>query len=389
MNPHHQFPPEPAERLRVAFLGGAYNSAVGRVHRVAVEMDQRFELVGGCFSRHSEANRASAIQYGLNPAQVSASLDELLDRQAGQIDALVVLTPTNQHETQVLRCLGAGLPVICEKALTTSSAEALAIQRQLAAHGGFLAVTYNYTGYPMLRELRQMVVDGRFGKIEQIHVEMPQDGFARLSNDGSPLLPQEWRLNDGRVPTISLDLGVHLHMMVRFLTDEMPVEVVATSNTYGNFGQVVDNVSCLARYTNNLNCTIWYSKTALGYRNGLKLRLFGEQGAAEWLQENPEYLTLTDHFGTKSVVDRASREIKVANQGRYARFKVGHPAGFVEAFANYYYDTADALSAHLAGRPAAGEYVFGIDDALQGLRVLEAIADSSTQRSWATVESGA
>jgi predicted dehydrogenase len=285
--------------------------------------------------------------------------------------------------------LGAGLPVICEKALATSSAEALAIHRQLAEHGGFLAVTYNYTGYPMLRELRQMVADGRFGKIEQIHVEMPQDGFARFGSDGSPLVPQAWRLRDGRVPTISLDLGVHLHMMVRFLTDETPVEVVATSNTYGNFGQVVDNVSCLARYTNNLNCNIWYSKTALGYRNGLKLRLFGEQGAAEWVQENPEYLTLTDHYGTKSVVDRASRDIKVANQGRYARFKVGHPAGFVEAFANYYCDTADALAAHLAGQSVAGEYVFGIEDALQGLRVLEAIADSSANRCWATVETGA
>ena len=218
---------------------------------------------------------------------------------------------------------------------------------------------------------------------------MPHDGFARFGSDGSPLVPQAWRLRDGRVPTISLDLGVHLHMMVRFLTDETPVEVVATSNTYGNFGQVVDNVSCLARYTNNLNCNIWYSKTALGYRNGLKLRLFGEQGAAEWVQENPEYLTLTDHYGTKSVVDRASRDIKVANQGRYARFKVGHPAGFVEAFANYYCDTADALAAHLAGQSVAGEYVFGIEDALQGLRVLEAIADSSANRCWATVETGA
>lgn len=388
MSPDNQFLREHSDRLRVAFLGGAYNSAVGRVHRVAVEMDQHFELVGGCFSRHLETNRASAIQYGLDPAKVSSSLDELLDRQ-GQIDALIVLTPTNQHETQVLRCLGAGLPVICEKALATSSAQALAIHRQLAEYGGFLAVTYNYTGYPMLRELRQMVADGRFGKIEQIHIEMPQDGFARFGSDGSPLVPQEWRLRDGRVPTISLDLGVHLHMMVRFLTDETPVEVVATSDTYGNFGQVVDNVSCLARYTNNLNCNIWYSKTALGYRNGLKLRLFGEQGAAEWVQETPEYLTLTDHYGTKSVVDRASRDIKVANQRRYARFKVGHPAGFVEAFANYYCDTADALATHLAGRSVAGEYVFGIDDALQGLRVLEAIADSSANRCWTMVETGA
>ena len=163
------------------------------------------------------------------------------------------------------------VPIICEKALVTCSEEATDIRALLLERAGFLAVTYNYTGYPMIRELRQMIAQGRFGKIQQIHIEMPQEGFARMGNNGNPIVPQDWRLHDGPVPTISLDLGVHLHMMVRFLTGEKPMEVAATSNTYGNFAQITDNVSCIARYTNNLNCNIWYSKTALGYRNGLKL----------------------------------------------------------------------------------------------------------------------
>jgi predicted dehydrogenase len=376
-----------AGKMRVAFLGGAYASAVGRVHRTAVEMDQRFELVAGCFSRHAEANRDAALRYGLDPACIHGSLDELLGRQVGRIDAIVILTPTDQHAPQVLRCLDAGLPVICEKALASNGDEVATIRDRLLRHSGFLAVTYNYTGYPMFRELKRMVAEGRLGRIEQIHVEMPQDGFGRVGGDGAPLVPQDWRLRDGRVPTISLDLGVHLHMMVRFLTAAQPLEVVATSASYGNFRQVVDNVSCLAHYSDDLNCCIWYSKTAFGYRNGLKVRVFGENGAAEWLQENPEYLQLTDRRGTKFIIDRASGEVRVANQDRYSRFKVGHPSGFIEAFANYYYDAADALTAHLAGDNSwSSPYVFGVDEALQGTRMLEAIADSSARRCWVPVE---
>ena len=172
-------------------------------------------------------------------------------------------------------------------------------------------------------------------------------------------------------------------MMVSFLADEKPREVVAISNRYGNFPQIIDNISCIANYTNQLSCNIWYSKTALGYRNGLKLRLFGEHGSAEWVQENPEYLHLADTRGRKTVIDRASSEVQISNQVRYTRFKAGHPSGFIEAFANYYYDTADSLSVYRnRKKPCRTPYVFGIDEALEGIHMLEAIADSSINRCW-------
>ena len=380
--PEHR--PIRSRKLSVAFLGGAYESAVGRVHRTAVEMDQRFELVAGCFSRNPETNQQSAARYGVIPSRTYDDLDDLLERESSRIDGILILTPTNQHKSQVMRCLATDVPVICEKALVTCSEEATDIRALLLERAGFLAVTYNYTGYPMIRELRHMIAQGRFGKIQQIHIEMPQEGFARMSNNGNPIVPQDWRLHDGPVPTISLDLGVHLHMMVRFLTGEKPMEVAATSNTYGNFAQITDNVSCIARYTNNLNCNIWYSKTALGYRNGLKLRLFGESGAAEWLQENPEYLHLADNHGRKMIIDRAS-DVEISSQNRYMRFKAGHPSGFIEAFANYYFDTADSLGAYLDNNGHYNPHVFGIDEALEGIKMLEAIADSSSNKCWVKV----
>lgn len=374
-------------RLRVAFLGGGIDSAVGRVHQIAIEMDHRYELVAGCFSRNQEANLATARAYGVSETRTYQSLSELLKHESEQIDAIVILTPTDQHKEQVEICLRAGLPVICEKALVSSSADTIELRDTLSEMRGFLAVTYNYTGYPMLRELRQLTQQGQFGEVEQIHLEMPQEGFARLGEDGNPVVPQDWRLHDSRVPTISLDLGIHLHLMNRFLSGETPLELVAMSTTFGNFNQIVDNVMCSARYTNDMTSSIWYSKTALGYRNGLKVRLFGRAGSAEWYQETPERLFLADHHGRKQMIDRASPEATVSNLPRYTRFKAGHPAGFIEAFANYYHDVADILSAHINGETvSANPYVFGIEEALEGIRMLEAIADSSAKKCWVNLK---
>lgn len=377
----------PSKRLRVAFLGGAYESAVGRVHRIAVEMDQRFELVAGCFSRNADINTASAARYGVHPDRVYGSLENLLEHETGKMDAILILTPTDQHASQIVDCLEAGVPVICEKALVASVNQAVEVREKILSGRGFLAVTYNYTGYPMLRELKMMVDSGRFGKIQQIHLEMPQEGFARLGPDGTALTPQEWRLHDGLIPTLSLDLGVHLHNIVFFLTGQRPMELVSTSESYGNFRQIIDNVSCLAKYSGNIHCSFWYGKTALGTRNGLKVRVYGEKGSAEWLQEDSECLRVADNLGGRMILDRGGGGLKIANQGRYTRFKAGHPSGFIEAFANYYFDVADALEVYKGGSAAGSQsYVFGIDAALEGLRMLEAIAKSFVEKRWVKFE---
>jgi predicted dehydrogenase len=374
-------------KLRLGFVGGAFDSAVGRVHRIALEMDQRFELVAGCFSRVDSKNKQSAKLYGVDAARTYLDLESLLKHESESLDAIVILTPTNQHTQQIKECLVAGMAVICEKALVTSVADAKEIRGLIDAGSGFLNVTYNYTGYPMLREFRAMVQAGKLGRLEQMHIEMPQEGFAKLALDGSPIVPQAWRLHDDGVPTVALDLGVHVHSIVKFLTSQFPQELVAVSNTFGNFNQIVDSVSCIAKYSENLVCNIWFCKTALGHRNGLKVRLYGSHGALEWYQDNPEYLNFTDQHGRKSMIDRADPGVTATNHSRYNRFKAGHPAGFIEAFANCYYDIADSLLDYKLGRqPRDNPYVFGVEEALEGLSMLEAIAASSKSKSWVQVQ---
>lgn len=374
-------------RLKIGFVGGSHRSAVGKVHRIASEMDKRFELVAGCFSRDRDVSHQTAIEYGVSVDRTYFSLPALIASEAANLDAIIVMTPQDQHHEHVALLLDSGVPVICEKALVASADQAEDISERIIKNEHFLAVTYNYTGYPMVRELRRLIRAGRLGKIHQVLLEMPQESFSRISPAGLPLLPQEWRLRDGEaIPTLSLDLGVHLHMMVRFLTGERPEEVVALSSSRGNFLEVIDTVHCLARFSGGIDCNIWYGKTALGYRNGLKIRVFGDLGAAEWVQENSEILLLADNSGGRHSLDRTSREVEVACQPRYQRFKAGHPAGFIEAFANYYFDIADALT-HRYDPSAVvfSEYVFGVEESLEGLRMLEAIERSSHSQQWEKV----
>lgn len=369
--------------LKLAFVGGAPNSAAGYAHYVASRMDGVWRLEAGAFSRNAETNRTAANTYGVPPSRTHDSLDALLTDESGAIDAVVVLTPTPDHARMVEQLLRKGLPVICEKALAMTSAEARALQELCAEENVFLAVIYNYSGYPMVRELRSMIREGVLGEILHFQAEMPQEGFLRTDDKGSKPVPQDWRQKDGPVPTLHLDLAVHLHELVFYLTGEKPLEVVADQASRGWF-PVIDNVSCLARYSNEVQGQLWFSKCALGHRNGLRLRIYGSKASAEWYQHNPEEVVVSFADGRRQIVDRASNA-KVASLPRYNRFKAGHPAGFNEAVANLYVDIHAALTGYKANGRQESDEVFGADLAVEGLQFLEAMVRSCASRGWETV----
>jgi predicted dehydrogenase len=369
--------------LKLAFVGGAPNSAAGYAHYVASRMDGVWRLEAGAFSRNAETNRAAANTYGVPPSRTHDSLDALLTHESGAIDAVVVLTPTPDHVRMVEQLLRKGLPVICEKALAMTSAETRALQELCAEENSFLTVIYNYSGYPMVRELRSMIREGVLGEILHFQAEMPQEGFLRTDDKGNKPVPQDWRQKDGPVPTLHLDLAVHLHELIFYLTGEKPLEVVADQASRGWF-PVIDNVSCLARYSNEVQGQLWFSKCALGHRNGLRLRIYGSKASAEWYQHNPEEVFVSFADGRRQIVDRASNA-KVASLRRYNRFKAGHPAGFNEALANLYVDIHAALTGYKTNGRQESEEVFGGDLAVEGLQFLEAMVRSCASRKWEKV----
>jgi predicted dehydrogenase len=178
-----------------------------------------------------------------------------------------------------------------------------------------------------------------------------------------------------------LDLGSHIHQLLYYLLDEKPLEVSARHSSKGWFPDVVDNASCLCTFSNDIEGQIWFSKAALGYRNGLRLRIFGSEGSAEWVQGNPEEISFSFNDGTRETLDRGGK-VAVAKQQRYTRFKAGHPAGFVEAFANLYSDIADALLMYQEKGAWTSEEVFGASLECQGMLFLEAMAASAFSRKW-------
>ena len=335
------------EKLKIAFIGGGITSVVGSAHYAAINIDNDGEIEAGCFSRNEKSNKETAIKYRVKPSRVYNDIDSFIVNEKEKIDVAIVLTPTDSHVDHILKLLESGIPVISEKSLTSSVEDAIEIKRSLSQNNGFLLVIYNYLGYPIIRELKQMIKNGELGNIKHIQVEMPQESFSKIDINGNPIVPQSWRLKDAYIPTISLDLGVHLHMLIKYLTEEVPVSVMAKSETYGNFPNIVDNVNCIIDYSNNISCNMWYSKVAIGNRNGMKIRIYGDKVSAEWIQESPEILYMANNKGERWWVERGNPGMHISNLPRYTRFKAGHPAGYVEALANYYSDVFTSLRGYL------------------------------------------
>lgn len=373
--PSHATPATP-RKLQIGFIGGGINSAVGRAHFGAVQLDGIYELAAGCFSRDAGINHDSARFYGVAPQRVYDTAEALIAGEASRLDAVVILTPTSDHLQPLLAALQAGLPVICEKALVADLDDARQVSAVQQQTQGFLAMTYNYTGYPCLREMKAIVDSGRLGRLCHLRADMPQEGFLRQDRSGKPMQPQAWRLRDGRIPTVYLDLGTHLHQIVHYLTRLPATSVAAFHASYGHFPEVIDYVNASVEFSDGIHGSFTFGKAMLGQRNGLKIVLYGDQASVEWLQTEPEILRLYYKDGRIEILDRGG-DMPVAAQSRYNRFKSGHPAGYVEAFANLYQDIHHCLLAYRQhGRWQSGE-VFGADFASSGLAFLQAMADAA------------
>jgi predicted dehydrogenase len=369
---------------KLAVIGGGVESAVGYTHLIASQMDHRFQLVSACFSRKPEVNEKTVKAWNLDKIRLYDDWSVLLTQEKKKIDAVAILSPTPLHHEMVIEALKLGIPIICEKAMTSTYEEAQEICKVQSEYNGFLAVTHNYTGYPMLRELRQLVSEKRLGDLTQIQVEMPQEGFAKLDMANHKLCPQAWRLVDGDIPGVSLDLGTHLQHMIHYVSGENPSSLIADQNTYGWFKNIVDDVSILAHYPSGMKSSMWYGKSALGHRNGMRIRIYGKQGSAEWYQMEPEILIMHNIHGNRTILDRAG-EVQVASSLRYNRFKSGHPAGFIEAFANLYVDIANKLDEFHIKKRFDPEWTYGPQQAAIGMKIFKLAKESSDRKIWMNV----
>jgi predicted dehydrogenase len=307
------------------------------------------------------------------PQGVYASLEKLLTVERERLDVVVIATPITAHANQIASVLDSGLTVICDKPLVASSAECVSLLSRVSSESTRLFSVFNYTGYQAVREVKRRVESGEIGRVFKIMAEMPQDSYLRLKNTERVNAIQPWRLIDGEVPCLSLDLFAHIHSLVNFITGLKPVSVSARSRAVSEVSEgLIDEVDALIEYENGMLLNAWYGKVALGSRNGLKIRIYGTHGSFEWFQEQPEQIVYANAIGDRFLLDRISSTSRITQEARYNRFKAGHPAGFIEAFANYYFDIARAMR-----EASLNEYTLSAGVAIEGIAVSEAIQVSS------------
>ena len=372
--------------LRLGFIGGSSKSAIGLVHSIAARLDRRFELVAGCFSRDKDINTKTGYEWGVDENRIYPEFFEMLEKESVNLDAVAVLTPVFSHAPIIGAVLEHGLPAISEKPLVSTESEIGVLRNTLGRKPQPIFVTFNYTGYPMVRELRSRIQRGDFGKIHSVRLTMQQESYVRRRESGETSKPQAWRLTDREIPTVSLDLGMHVVHLQNFLTGGSPVNVSSRMNSFGAFPEVIDDVDVM--YYTDDGCFVhsWWGKSSLGYPNGLSVEVFGSQGSARWVQVDSEILSLRTTSGEDHRIHRGTLGCLVASEDRYNRFKAGHPSGFIEAFANIYNDIAQVLTSDISlGATQSQKFVFGVDNSALVTRLLSKATEAALSHTWVEI----
>ena len=324
--------------LSLGFIGGGTNSTIGKMHYLASKLDDRWELVSGFFSRNKKINLKSGSNYNIDKSRIYNSLESFIKHEGKKLNAIVLLTPTPTHSKVLQKLTKINIPIISEKPLVNSADQMKKINK-LFIKQNLIRVTYNYTGYPILRELKEMLKRKKIGEIKQFFFYMPQNAF--VSNTSKKIRPKTWRLNDMEYPNILGDLGSHLINMCDFLFEKTPNKVFAKFFNHSKY-KIIDNAYFMTEINKNIFGQFIISKTNPGISNGLELKIVGTAKTVVWKQDDPEKLLLFNMDGTKTIFDRSSA-IYEANKDRYNRYKPGHPSGFLEAFANIYHDIANEI----------------------------------------------
>jgi predicted dehydrogenase len=363
-------------------VGGGPGGFIGAVHRIAARLDDHFELVAGALSSDPARSRAAGLGLHLSPDRAYGTYAEMArgeSARADKIDAVSIVTPNNSHYPIAKTFLEAGIHVICDKPLTTTLADALDLAQIVRRTGLIFGLTHNYTGYPMVRQSRQMIAERELGQIRVVQVEYAQDWLSTpLERTGQK--QAVWRTDPAvSGPAGALgDIGTHAYNIVCFVTGLQCQKVAADLSSFIPERRLDDNVQMLLRFEENARGMLWASQVAPGNANNLRLRVYGEKAGLEWRQEEPDCLRFTP-LGKPSAIIRRAGPGATSAAAHATRIPGGHPEGYLEAFAQLYTDLAEQISARLAGRKPAVSSLLApnVDDGVTGMKFITAVLESS------------
>lgn len=371
-----------SRRLRYGMIGGGPGALIGDAHRKAISLDGLAELAAGCFSRTMAKTLEAGLDLGISSERLYpdyATMAVAEAARADRIDFVVIVTPNAQHYSMAKTFLNHGFNVVCDKPLTLEIAEAeelalLAKQKEL-----LFCVTYTYTGYPAVKQAREMVKRGDIGDIRFVNAEYPQEWLATpIEMNGQK--QAAWRLDpalSGRSNCVG-DIGSHVENLVSYVTGCEIASLCARLDTFVPGRMLDDNASIMVNYKGGAKGLYWSSQIAVGYDNALRLRIFGDKGSIQWSQENPNYLVVSK-LAEPTVTLSRGRDGFYARAQSCSRVPAGHPEGYYEAFANIYRTFIAALIKKGRGEELKDDDLDfpGLDAGVSGVKFIGTCVDSS------------
>ncbi len=367
-----------SNRIRLGMVGGGNDAFIGAVHRIASRIDDHYELVAGALSSTPEKSRASGEALGL--PRIYDDFRQMAIREARRkdgIEAVSIVTPNHVHFSAAREFLKRGIHVICDKPLTSTLADAKKLVKAAEASDALFVLTHNYTGYPMVRQARDMIAQGDLGALRVVQVEYPQDWLTTEQD----FKQANWRTdpNQSGAGGSTGDIGTHAFNLACFITGLEVESLSADIQAFVPGRQVDDNAHVLLRFAGGARGMLWSSQVAPGNENALRIRIYGEKGGLEWAQEDPNYLWHTPFGEPKRLITRNGAGAgEVA--GRVSRVPPGHPEGYLEGFANIYTEAATAIHALRNGEAVPPEVTFPtVIDGLKGVQFVSACVKSSAR----------
>jgi predicted dehydrogenase len=378
-------------KLRMGMVGGGTDAFIGAIHRLAALMDGQIELVCGCFSVHPEISLVSGKSYFLPNERIYNSYKEMFDREARlpegeKMDFVTIVTPNFAHFDPAMMALGNGFHVVIDKPITFTLQEAKQLKAKVDQTGLILALTHTYSGYPAVKEARERVRRGDFGKIRQVYVEYPQ-GWLSAKQEDMGNAQASWRTDPKRSGKAGCmgDIGTHAHHLAEYITGLQTVEICAELNTFVPGRLLDDDGAALLRFNNGARGVLMATQIAAGEENAIKIRIYGEKGGCEWFQHEPNTLLVKWPDRPAEIVRTGNgymSDIAKAN----TRTPGGHPEGYLEAFANIYRNFSLAVRAKMNDKEPKPEWLDfpTVEDGIRGMQFIDSVVESgyNNEKKW-------
>jgi predicted dehydrogenase len=367
---------EPRTPLRLGMVGGGKDAFIGAVHRMAARLDGNFVLTAGALSSTAEKARESGRAIGLDDGRNYGSWEEMLEGERSlpepeRIQVVAIVTPNHMHYPVARAFVDAAFHVICDKPLTINGEQAIELTQAVESSGIVFGVTYNYTGYPMVKQARDMVRNGLLGDLRKVIVEYNQGWLAtKLEEQGAK--QAEWRTDPERSGAGGAigDIGSHAENLVAAVTGLEIEAICADLTTFVPGRRVDDDASLLIRYRGGAKGVLIASQIEVGEENDLRVRVYGAKGSLAWRQEEPNHLLYKPLAGPAQIFTRNGGDYLGASSLGHSRLPSGHPEAFIEAFANVYGNVAAAIRGEEADYPT-------VHDGARGVHFIEKTVESS------------